>query len=106
MSAKIRLMRLGTRAKPFYRVVVMDESSARNSKTIEILGTYDPRKQPASFEVSREKTESWLKKGALPTDTVRKYLGKAGILPAVNFDKATKRAPKKAAAAADAAPAA
>lgn len=107
MSAKIRLLRLGTRGKPFYRVVVMDESSARNSKTIEVLGTYDPRKEPASFEVNKEKVEAWLKKGALPTDTVRKYLGKAGILPPVNFDKATKRAPKNAVSApADAAPAA
>ncbi len=99
MSAKIRFLRLGTRGKPFYRVVVMDESSARNSKTIEVLGTYDPRKNPVSFEVNKEKTEAWLKKGALPTDTVRKYLGKIGILPAVNFDKAAKRAPKKAAPA-------
>ncbi len=99
MSAKIRFLRLGTRGKPFYRVVVMDESSARNSKTIEVLGTYDPRKEPASFDVSREKVEAWLKKGALPTDTVRKYLGKAGILPPVNFEKATKRAPKKASSA-------
>lgn len=107
MSAKIRLLRLGTRGKPFYRVVVMDESSARNSKTIEVLGTYDPGKDPASFNVSKEKAEAWLKKGALPSDTVRKYFGKAGILPSVNFDKAKKRAPKKAAsAAADAAPAA
>jgi small subunit ribosomal protein S16 len=85
----------------------MDESAARNSKTVEILGTYDPNKEPASFEVNKEKVEAWLKKGALPTDTVRKYLGKIGILPPVNFDKATKRAPKKAVAAvADAAPAA
>ncbi|MFA5103659.1 MAG: 30S ribosomal protein S16 [Candidatus Margulisiibacteriota bacterium] len=106
MSAKIRLLRLGTRGKPFYRVVVMDESSARNSKTIEILGTYDPRKEPASFEVSKEKVEAWLKKGALPTDTVRKYLGKAGILSPVNFDKAKKRAPKKEVSAAEATPSA
>jgi len=102
----MRFLRLGAKKKPFYRVVVMDESSARNSKTIEILGTYDPRKEPASFDVNKEKVEAWLKKGAQPTDTVRKYLGKAGILPAVNFDKAKKRAPKKQGAAAEAAPAA
>jgi len=101
LAAKIRLQRMGSKSKPFYRVVVMDESSPRDSETLEILGIYDPRKKPSLFEVDKEKVESWLKKGALPTDTIRKYLGKIGILAPVNFDKKPKRQPKKAQAAAE-----
>lgn len=103
MSAKIRLTRAGSRGKPFYRIVVLDESSARNASPLDFLGHYDPRKEPSIFEIDKEKTESWLKKGALPSETVRKYLGKAGILPAVDYSKKNKKASKKAAAEAPAA---
>ncbi|MCX5749581.1 MAG: 30S ribosomal protein S16 [Candidatus Saganbacteria bacterium] len=94
MSAKLRLSRVGSKSKPYYRVVVMDESAARDSKAIEILGHYDPRKEPYAFEVNKEKVQEWLKKGAIPTEVVRKYLGKIGIMPPVNFDKKKKKLPK------------
>jgi small subunit ribosomal protein S16 len=90
---------MGTRSKPFYRIVVIDESSARNARTIEIIGNYDPHKEPSSFEVKKERAEYWLSKGAQPSDVVRKYLGKAGILPALNFDKKKKKLSKEEAKA-------
>lgn len=79
----------------------MNESSPRDSKAIDILGVYDPRKNPTLFEVDKEKVELWLKRGAQPTDIVRKYFGKIGILPEVDFGKKPKKAPKKAQAAAE-----
>ena len=106
MSAKIRLNRVGSKSKPYYRIVVIDESSARNGVSLETLGHYDPRKEPVIFDINKEKTEAWLKKGAIPSDVVRKYLGKAGILAPVNYDKKPKRKPKGEAAAEAAKPAA
>ncbi len=76
---KIRLVRMGARKKPFYRVVVADSRARRDGPFIEILGTYDPMKEPSEFKVDPEKARSWLSKGAQPTDTVRKLLQKAGL---------------------------
>lgn len=103
MAAKLRLTRVGSKSKPYYRIVVMDESSARDSRAVEVLGHYDPRKEPSVFEVNKEKALEWIKKGAMPTETVRKLLGKAGVLPPVNFDKKKKKLPKGEAPAAEAA---
>ena len=92
MAAKIKLQRKGTKNKPFYRV-------------IEILGLYDPLKEPSLFEVDKEKTQHWLKKGAEPTEKVRILLGKAGIMEAVDLASLPKKRSKaeiKAAAAAKA----
>jgi len=72
----------------------MDESAARDSMAVEVLGHYDPRKEPSVFEINREKALEWIKKGAKPTETVRKLLGKSGVLPPVNYDKKKKRRPK------------
>ncbi len=94
MSAKIRLNRVGSKSKPYYRIVVIDESSARNGTSLEVLGHYDPRKEPASFEVNKEQAQLWLNKGAIPSDVVRKYFGKIGLMEPVNFDKKPKRKPK------------
>ena len=95
MAAKIRLTRIGTKSRPVYRVIVIDESSARNGSPIETLGSYDPKKEPSLFEVKTERVQYWLSKGALPSPTLRKYFGKIGIMPAVNFDKTKKKAPKE-----------
>jgi len=94
VAAKIRLKRIGARNQPLYRVVVQDEATARKSNAIEVLGHYDPLKEPTTFEVNKEKTLEWLKKGATPTEKVRVLLGKAGILPAVSFEGRKKKAPK------------
>ena len=102
MAAKIRLTRIGTKGKPFYRVIVIDESSARSGSPIEVLGQYAPGKEPSSFEVNKERTSDWLKKGATPSPTVRKYLGKVGLLPAVDYSKKKKKLSKAAQAEAEA----
>ena len=94
MATKIRLSRIGTKKKPFFRVVVMDEGAPRNSRTIEVIGVYDPRKEPVLFEINKEKMQDWLSKGATPTEIVRKMLGKIGMLPPVSFAHRTKRLSK------------
>ena len=80
MAVKIRLKRIGTHKKPFYRVVIADERSPRDGRFIEMIGVYDPLKQEGGTKVDQEKALSWLKKGAVPTDTVRALLSKAGIM--------------------------
>jgi len=76
---KIRLTRLGSHKKPFYRVIVTDSRTRRDGPFIEILGTYDPLKEPSEIKLDLEKAKSWLQKGAQPTDTARKLMQKAGL---------------------------
>ncbi|MBI5598110.1 MAG: 30S ribosomal protein S16 [Deltaproteobacteria bacterium] len=79
MGVKIRLTRYGGKKKPFYRIVVADSRSPRNGRFIEVVGTYDPKKNPAAVVLKNERISRWLAKGALATDTVRMLLKKAGI---------------------------
>ena len=80
MAVKIRLKRIGTHKKPYYRVVIADSRSPRDGRFIEMLGTYDPLKKEAPVNVDQAKTLDWLKKGAIPTDTVKSLLSKVGIM--------------------------
>ncbi|MBS1128468.1 MAG: rpsP [Nitrospirae bacterium] len=80
MSVKIRLKRIGTHKKPFYRVIVADSRSPRDGRFIEEIGTYDPVKKDGPVKVDEVKALDWLKKGAVPTDTVRSLLSKVGIM--------------------------
>lgn len=77
---KIRLTRGGAKKKPFYRIVVADSRAARDGKFIEILGTYDPLKDPAEVKINEEKAKKWISDGAKPTDTVRALLKKQNIM--------------------------
>jgi small subunit ribosomal protein S16 len=70
----IRLARIGKKKRPFYRVVVTEKTRPRNGRFVEIVGTYDPLKNPAAVEVDRERVQYWLSKGAQPSDTVRSLL--------------------------------
>lgn len=79
MSVKIRLTRVGATKQPSYRVVVADSRKARDSRSIETLGHYDPLKDPVVFEVDDEKVRSWLARGARPSDTVARLLKSRGI---------------------------
>ena len=79
MATRIRLSRFGTKQKPFYRLVVAESSSPRDGKFIEIVGTYDPQKDPAEIKLQGEKIREWLKKGAQPTVAVKSILKKGGI---------------------------
>jgi small subunit ribosomal protein S16 len=79
VAVKIRLMRMGKKKQPTYRVVVADGRSPRDGRYIEILGQYRPREEPSHFAVDDEKIIGWLKQGAQPTDQVHKLLVGAGI---------------------------
>jgi small subunit ribosomal protein S16 len=78
MAIRIRLTRRGRKKKPFYRVVAANSEAKRDGKFLEILGTYDPLKDPAEFKVDSSKLDKWLSLGAKPTDTVRSLLKRAG----------------------------
>ena len=82
MAVRIRLTRVGATKQPTYRVVVSDARSARDGRSIETLGHYNPRSQPVEFQVDEEKARAWLAKGAEPSDTVARLFRNAGILPA------------------------
>ena len=79
MSVKIRLQRIGTKKKPFYRVVVMDERKRRDGITIENLGQYQPISAGNQFSINEERVLDWLKKGAQPTETIQRLLKKTGV---------------------------
>jgi len=76
---KIRLSRLGAHKKPFYRIVVADSRARRDGPFIEILGTYDPLKDPSEIKLNGEKVKHWLQRGAQPTDKAKKLIQKAGL---------------------------
>jgi len=70
---------LGAHKKPFYRLIVADSRARRDGPFIEILGTYDPLKEPSEIKIDLEKAKYWLQKGAQATDTAKKLMQKAGI---------------------------
>jgi len=82
VAVKIRLMRVGKKKQPTYRVVVADSRSARDSRAIETIGHYNPRTEPIEVNIDADKAKAWLAKGAKPSDTVERLFKNAGILPA------------------------
>ena len=72
----IRLRRMGSSKKPYFRVMVMEARSARDSNFVENVGTYNPRSKPAKVDLNKARIEHWLKLGAKPSDSVRTLLGK------------------------------
>ncbi len=70
----IRLARFGAKKKPSYRVVVIDKERARNSKSVEVVGTYNPIVTPAQVNLKHERIAHWMKVGAQPSDTVARLL--------------------------------
>lgn len=76
MAVKIRLARFGRIRKPFYRIVVQSSESPRDGKFLEVVGTYDPMKNPAEIKIKSEAVQAWLDKGALPTTTVKSLMKK------------------------------
>jgi small subunit ribosomal protein S16 len=77
---RIRLRRTGARKHPSYRVVVADSRSARDGAFVETIGNYDPMTKPETLVIKEERALHWLKKGAQPSETTARLLGKAGIL--------------------------
>ncbi len=79
MAVKIRLMRVGKKKQPTYRVVVADARSPRDGRFIEILGQYEPRQDPSVVRLDTERAVHWLREGAQPTEQVAKILDIAGV---------------------------
>ena len=80
MAVRIRLRRTGRKKSPMFRIVVADSRSPRDGKFIEIIGQYAPRQGENALNLRSERVNYWLDNGALPTDTVRSLLRRAGIL--------------------------
>jgi small subunit ribosomal protein S16 len=76
MAVRIRLTRLGRKKKPFYRIIVANSENKRDGKFLDIVGTYDPCKEPAAITFDNTKLQDWLGKGALPTTTVQSLIKK------------------------------
>ncbi len=72
----IRLARFGAKKKPCYRVVVIEKDRARNSRSVEVVGTYNPQSQPQALKLEYERIAYWKKQGAQPSDTVARLLEK------------------------------
>ena len=95
MAVKIRLTRLGDKKSPFYRVVVADSRAPRDGKFIDVVGTYNPKTQPAEVKIDVEKVKTWIANGAQHTDTTRALLVGVGVLEAKAMPAKTKAVKKK-----------
>ncbi|EJE1168655.1 30S ribosomal protein S16 [Listeria monocytogenes] len=80
MAVKIRLKRIGSKKKPFYRIVVADSRFPRDGRSIETIGTYNPLLNPVEVKIDEEATLKWMHNGAKPSDTVRNLLSREGIM--------------------------
>ena len=78
MAVKVRLTRVGSKKNPIWRVVVADGRSPRDGRFIEIVGFYEPRKEPSGVQIDNDKALAWLRKGAQPTERVQKLLETSG----------------------------
>src|SRR3989344_7217923 len=81
MPVKIRLMRIGTNRRPFYRVVAVDERKKRTGGYLELLGTYNPLTEPKEINLDQAKIDAWMKKGAQPSNGFLRIIGKAPQRP-------------------------
>lgn len=95
MAVRIRLKRFGKKKQPFYRIVAAEQSRARNSKTLEVIGFYDPLQDPVRFEIKADRVQHWLSVGAQPTDTLERLLGNAGVIPAKKRESSQQKVAKK-----------
>ncbi|SDH92590.1 MULTISPECIES: 30S ribosomal protein S16 [Alteribacillus] len=80
MAVKIRLKRMGSKKKPFYRVVVADSRAPRDGRFIEEIGTYNPLREPAEVNINDDKALKWMLDGAKPSDTVRNLFSREGLM--------------------------
>ena len=80
MAVVIRLKTMGTKKKIKHRVVVTDSKFPRNGRFLEEVGYWDPSKEPANTKIKADRVEHWIKQGAVPSETVRSILKKAGIV--------------------------
>ncbi|HEX5581175.1 MAG TPA: 30S ribosomal protein S16 [Gemmatimonadaceae bacterium] len=102
MALKIRLRRMGRKKAPHYRIVIAESSMPRDGRFVATVGHYNPRTEPMTLVVDREKVLAWLAKGATPTDTVASLIKRAGVYneaPAEGVVETVTKTAKKAAAA-------
>ncbi len=104
MAVRLRLMRMGKKKQPTYRVVAADARAPRDGRFIEIVGTYNPRLEPSLIDIDKAKAVRWLREGAQPTERVRKLLDITGAWEA--FESGTSVEDLEAQAAAEKAAAA
>ncbi len=78
MAVKIRLTRMGSKKKPFYRIVALDSRTRRDGRPLEFLGYYNPMTEPVDVKLNNERIAYWLEQGAKPSDTVKSLLRKNG----------------------------
>jgi small subunit ribosomal protein S16 len=90
-------MRMGKKKQPTYRVVAADSRSPRDGRFIEIVGIYDPRRDPSAIRIDNDKAVDWLRKGAQPTDSVRKLLVISGAWEAYSGQAPSRPTPITAA---------
>ena len=95
MSVRLRLRRMGSRKRSFYRLVAADSRYQRDGRFLETLGYYDPMENPYKFRVNRERVLDWLRKGAQTTTTVNGLLRKEGIVQEYNLEKASAMSSQK-----------
>ena len=91
MSVKIRLKRMGSKKRPFYRIVVADSRSPRDGRFIETVGTYNPLTDPETVTLKGEKVMNWLNNGAQPSGTVRNILSRNGVMKKFHEAKFSKK---------------
>ena len=91
MAVKLRLKRMGSKKKPFYRVVAADSRVTRDGKFIELVGTYNPITEPAEIKINEEVALKWLRNGAEPTETVRNLFKSQGIIEKFHKERMTKK---------------
>lgn len=91
MAVKIRMTRLGSKRKPFYRIVVADSRAPRDGRYIEQLGYFNPLTEPKDLKLDEEKALDWLNKGAQPSDTVKSLLSEVGVMKKYHDAKFTKK---------------
>ena len=90
MAVKIRLMRMGAKKRPTYRIVVTDSRARRDGEYLELVGTYNPLEKDNTTKINEEVALKWLNDGSIPTDTVRDLLSKQGIMKKFHESKMTK----------------
>jgi small subunit ribosomal protein S16 len=79
MTVRLRLTRKGANKRPYYRLVAADSEAPRDGKFLEILGSYNPMKNPVEIKIDKDRVNYWLEKGASPSESVRAILSKEGL---------------------------
>ncbi|MBT8764235.1 30S ribosomal protein S16 [Desulfohalobiaceae bacterium Ax17] len=79
MALRLRLTRMGSKKRPFYRIVALNSETRRDGRALDYLGYYNPMTEPPEIKIDQEKVKMWMERGAKPSDTVRSLLKKVGF---------------------------